>query len=134
MGSLSPVADDLWTDSDTPQLLGGKLADGKVVFPYPEGDAAAGVAPYPLSRTGTLWSWTRQDFMPKLPYDGPEAFEPYLIGYVELPGEVIVETRIVEARLEDLTLGMEMEFVIVPFDAERATFAFRPADAANGGQ
>jgi uncharacterized protein len=124
--SLSPIAEGLWTQGAEPRLLGGRLPSGKIVFPYPEGDAARDVEPYALSRHGTLWSWTSQDFQPKEPYEGPEPFVPYLIGYVELPGEVIVETRIVDAELADLKLGMAMEFVVAPFDAARSTYAFRP--------
>jgi uncharacterized OB-fold protein len=124
--TLQPIAEGLWTLEAEPRLIGGRLSSGKIVFPMPTGDAARDVEPYPLSRKGTLWSWTRQDFQPKEPFDGPEPFEPYLLGYVELPGEVIVETRIVEAALEDLKLGMLMEFVVAPFDARRATYAFRP--------
>lgn len=124
--SLSPIAEDLWTKEAQPRLLGARLPSGKIVFPFPEGDAAIDATPYPLSRTGKLWSWTRQDFQPKEPYEGPEPFQPYLLGYVELPDEVIVETRIVDAVLEDLELGMAMEFVITPFDDRRATYAYRP--------
>jgi uncharacterized protein len=124
--TLDPIAADLWTSEEHPRLIGGQLPSGKIIFPYPRGDAARDVAVYPLSRTGTLWSWTRQDFKPKEPYSGPEAFEPFLLGYVELPNEVIVETRIVGATLEDLKLGMTMEFVIVPFDDRRSTYAFAP--------
>lgn len=124
--TLSPIAADLWTDEPHPRLIGGRLPSGKVVFPMPKGDAARDVEIYPLSRTGSLWSWTRQDFRPKEPYDGPETFEPYLLGFVELPGETIVETRIVDARLEELKLGMMMEFVVAPFDDHRSTYAFRP--------
>lgn len=129
---------DLWSDGPEPQLMGGRLPSGEVVFPMPMGDAAAGVEPYKLSRRGKLWSWTSQGFLPKEPYIGPGSgpgangdggppdFQPYLLGYVELPGEVIVESRIVDARLEDLHLGMELEFCIVPFNAQYDTFAFRP--------
>ncbi len=124
--SLSPIAEDLWTNEAQPRLLGAKLPSGKIVFPFPQGDAANDAVPYALSRSGTLWSWTRQDFEPKAPYEGPEPFQPYLLGYVELPGEVIVETRIVDAALEDLKLGMAMEFVVAPFDEHRSTYAFRP--------
>jgi uncharacterized protein len=124
--ALKPIADDLWTDEANPRLIGGRLPSGKIIFPYPQGDAARDVDLYPLSRTGTLWSWTRQDFRPKEPYIGPELFEPYLLGFVELPGETIVETRIVDAKLEDLKLGMAMEFVVTPFDDHHSTYAFRP--------
>ena len=124
--TLTPIAQNLWTDESEPRLIGGRLPNGKIVFPFPTGDAANDVEPYALARKGTLWSWTRQDFKPKEPYTGPDVFEPYLIGYVELPGEVIVETRIVGAVLEDLKLGMAMEFVIAPFDDNRSTYSFRP--------
>jgi uncharacterized OB-fold protein len=123
---LQPIAEGLWTKEAQPRLLGARLPSGKIVFPFPQGDAACDAVPYPLSRTGKLWSWTRQDFQPKEPYEGPEPFKPYLLGYVELPGEVIVETRIVDAVLEDLELGMAMEFVVAPFDASRSTYAYRP--------
>ena len=134
MSTLAPIAPDLWTAGSAPQLIGGKLPSGDIVFPLPTGDAAKGIEPYPLARHGTLWSWTRQDFRPKSPYEGPSEgphdFKPYLIGYVELPGEVIVESYIVDAELGDLKLGMAMEFTLTPFDATRATFAFRPEQAA----
>ncbi len=126
---------DLWSDEAEPHLMGGRLPSGEIVFPMPKGDAAKDVEPYKLSRTGTLWSWTTQSFLPKTPYAGPGSgpdqspsdFETFLLGYVELPGEVIVETRIVDARLEDLALGMPMEFTIVPFNETHDTFAYRPA-------
>ncbi len=128
--TLAPIAENLWTQETEPTLLGGQLPDGKIIFPYPEGDAAENVTPYALSRKGTLWSWTRQDFKPKEPYTGPEVFEPYLIGYVELPGETIVETRIVGASLDDLKLGMSMEFVVTPFNDTQSTYAFRPEESS----
>jgi uncharacterized OB-fold protein len=130
MSVLTPIAAGLWTDEAEPRLIGGRLASGTIVFPMPEGDAADGVETWPLSRKGMLWSFTRQDFRPKSPYEGPgegpHDFEPYLLGYIELPGEVIVESLIVDARLEDLRLGMPMELAIVPFNAAHTTFAFRP--------
>lgn len=128
--TLTPIAPDLWTSEASPRLIGARLPSGRIVFPFPQGDAGKDAEPYALSRKGTLWSWTRQDFMPKEPYDGPEPFQPFLLGYVELPGEVIVETRIVDAKLEDLKLGMPMEFVVAPFDDARATYAFRPETAS----
>lgn len=140
---------DLWSDDAQPHLMGGRLPSGEIVFPMPVGDAARDVEPYKLSRTGTLWSWTTQGFLPKEPYSGPGSsegpdgapsppdFEPFLIGYVELPGEVIVESRIVGAKLEDLSLNMPLEFCIVPFNDRQDTFAFRPqsgSQAANQEQ
>ena len=131
---LTPIDPELWSDEPEPHLMGGRLPNGEIVFPMPQGDAGRDVEPYKLSRKGALWSWTRQDFCPKEPYEGPgsgpdagpQDFKPYLLGYVELPGEVIVESRIVDAALEDLKLGMPMEFCVVPFNDRHTTFAFRP--------
>jgi uncharacterized OB-fold protein len=79
-----------------------------------------------LARRGTLWSWTVQRFRPKSPpYTGPEAFEPYGVGYVELPGEVRVEARLTESDPDKLEIGMEMELTLIP----EAHFAFRPVRA-----
>lgn len=134
MSILHPIDPDLWSDEPEPHLMGGKLPSGEIVFPMPQGDAAREVEPYKLSRRGKLWSWTEQGFRPKEPYEGPgegpHDFEPFLLGYIELPGEVIVESRITGATLEDLKLGMAMEFCIVPFDETRATFAYRPVEGA----
>ena len=130
MTILTPIDPALWSDEAEPHLMGGRLPSGQIVFPMPTGDAASGIEPVKLSRRGRLWSWTSQDFRPKEPYEGPgegpHDFEPYLLGYVELPGEVIVESRIVDATLEDLSLDMPMEFCVVPFNDRHTTFAFRP--------
>ena len=73
-----------------------------------------------------------QGFRPKSPpYEGPAEFEPYPVGYVELPGEVKVESLLVEVATDQLQIGMQMELVIVPFsstvsDQPLVTFAFRP--------
>lgn len=126
MTLLAPIAPGLWTDEPAPRLIGGRSPDGRIRFPRPEGDAAAAFEPVALSRLGRLWSWTVQRFEPKRPpYDGPTPFAPYMLGYVELPGEVIVETRLVD--IDAPRIGMAVELAIVPFDATRATFAFRPA-------
>jgi uncharacterized OB-fold protein len=91
-----------------------------------------------LSRTGTLWTWTRQRFQPKNPpYLGRETaaeFEPYGVGYIELP-EGRVEARLVGSIDEELRIGMPMELCVVPFATDEdgtqvVTFAFRPQAGA----
>ena len=125
MAVLAPIAPGLWTDEVEPQLIGGAHKDGgRIVFPMPDGDAANAYDAVLLAREGTLWSWTVQGFEPKAPYAGPQPFAPYGVGYVELPGQVIVETRLTVTS--SLKIGMPMRLVIEPF-GDRATFAFAPA-------
>lgn len=123
MSAPAPIATGLWTAE--PRLIGGRGADGRIRFPLPEGDAASGLEPVALSATGTLWSWTIQNFEPKRPpYQGPVPFAPYMVGYVELPGEVIVAARIVD--IIEPRIGMPLALRIIPFDDARSTFAFGP--------
>jgi uncharacterized OB-fold protein len=135
-----PVAEGLFTwPDDEPRLIGSRCeACGVVTFPEQDSCPACtstDVERYLLSRTGTLWTWTVQGFRPKSPpYEGPLEFEPYPVGYVELPGEVKVETLLVDAPPEQLRIGMEMELTIVPFassesDEPMVTYAFRPVGA-----
>ncbi len=89
-----------------------------------------------LADHGTLFTFTTQGFLPKEPYTGPENeddFAAYAIGYVELPGEVMVETRLTEPDPAALEIGMPMRLVIVPFRTEPdgtevMTYAFAPDD------
>jgi uncharacterized protein len=136
----TPVADGIFTwPAEEPQLIGSRCtACGIVTFPAQESCprcAATAMEEQLLARRGRLWAWTTQNFPPPSPpYAGPtgDAFETYGVGYVELPGEVKVETRLTEADPDELAAGMEMELVVVPFRTddegnEVMTFAFRPA-------
>jgi uncharacterized protein len=129
MGALTPIAEGLWSDLPQLHLIGARRkTDGEIIFPMPEGDAAEDYDAAALSPTGTLWSWTIQSFRPKTPpYIGPEEFVPFAIGYVELPEQVIVETRLTQTH--GLKIGMPMEVVIVPFGDSTLTYAFRPVEA-----
>lgn len=125
MAVLAPIAPGLWTDEVDPRLIGGQHKEsGRIVFPMPEGDAGNAYDAVPLAREGTLWSWTVQGFEPKAPYAGSKPFTPFGVGYVELPGQVIVETRLTVTT--GLTIGMPMRLVIEPF-GDRTTYAFAPA-------
>lgn len=65
----------------------------------------------PLSRRGTLWSYTENRYAPPLPYPSPDPFEPFAVAAVELADEgIIVLGKVVEGTLAaDLKVGMEME-------------------------
>jgi uncharacterized OB-fold protein len=91
-----------------------------------------------LGRRGRLWTFTTQEYLPKEPYEGPETeetFAGYALGYVELPGEVMVEARLTEADPTRLEIGMELELVLVPFrieddGTEVTTYAFAPVEGS----
>ena len=127
---MRPIAEGLFTDESPPRLIGGRdRATGRIVFPCPKGDD---FEPYILNRHGTVWSYTIQRFRPKSPpYLGPEAFRPFPVAYVELPGEVIVEARLVDVDPEDITIGMRVELTQTLLDPDAATpvfiHAFQPA-------
>ncbi len=135
-----PIAEGVFTwPSDDPRLIGGRCGQcGIVTFPSQDSCprcASTQMGEHLLERRGRLWAWTTQEFPPPSPpYTGPsgEDFVPYGVGYVELGGEVRVESRLTET--EGLENGMEMELVLVPFRTddegnEVVTFAFRPVAA-----
>jgi uncharacterized OB-fold protein len=139
-----PIAQGVFTwPSDTPRLIGSRCAAcGIVTFPSQDSCprcASTEMKEHLLPRRGHLWAWTTQEFPPPSPpYSGSvaDAFVPYGVGYVELAGEVRVETRLTET--EGLRTGMEMELVLVPFRTDNdgnevVTFAFRPVGEAGSG-
>jgi uncharacterized OB-fold protein len=128
-----PVANGVLTDEEMPRLIGGRDREsGRIVFPMPSGGEAENFDPVPLSRDGRIWTWTVQRFEPKLPYIGDAPFEPFAVGYVELPGEVIVESRFTGFDFSDLDCGLPVTLTTIPFatapdGVTLTTFAFGPA-------
>jgi len=136
-----PVAEGLFTwPSEEPRLIGAQCAGcGMVGFPAGLACARCGSDQFTqklLPDTGTLWTFTTQGFRPPSPpYDGTdtaESFRPYAVGYVELPGEVVVEARLTEPDPARLSIGQQMRLAIVPYSVtadgtEVVTFAFAPA-------
>jgi uncharacterized OB-fold protein len=129
---MRAIAEGLFTDETPPRLLGGReRAAGRVVFPCPPGGACE---PVPLAREGRLWSYTVQRYRPKTPpYAGPEAFAPWIVAYVELPGEAIVEARLVDVAFDAVKIGMPVRLVQVPLDPEAAEPLAIPAFAPMEG-
>jgi hypothetical protein len=130
----NPIAEDLFTKESPPRLIGGRnIETGQIVFPCPPGDR---FEPYPLRRTGKIWSYTIQRFRPKSPpYAGPEAFIPFAVAYVELAGEVIVEARLANIALADIAIDMPVELTLIPLDPAKPDspliHAFQPVGEAS---
>ncbi|MGW4985882.1 Zn-ribbon domain-containing OB-fold protein [Streptomyces mirabilis] len=140
-----PVAEGLFTwppsASAPTRLIGSECtACGLVSFPAAPDCvrcASAESKERLLADRGTLWTYTTQNFRPPSPpYDGPEAFEPYSVGYIELPGELLVEARLNEADPQKLRIGQPMRLTLVPYTVrddgtEVVTFAFTPAEESD---
>jgi uncharacterized OB-fold protein len=134
MSTQKPITDNLFTwPSDSPKLIGSKDTEtGRYFFPAKNSNHREKVE---LSNKGNLWTWTVQRFLPKTPYIeqvAPEDFKPYAVGYIELPGEIMVESRLVGIDPKELEIGMEMELTIEPFvkneeGEELLIFAFKPS-------
>jgi uncharacterized OB-fold protein len=119
------IADDLLTGPEVaPQLVGGHCgACGGWHFPAQANCphcAALGVQRRPLSRRGTLYTWTIQTFAPPAPpYRGAvEGFEPFGVGYIELPEGLCVEGRLTVNQPDRLRIGMAMELTLEPFGTD----------------
>jgi uncharacterized protein len=125
--------------SDDPRLLGSECQDcGVVTFPTQTSCPSccgSKMSSRRLANTGRLWTWTTQEFLPKPPYAvarSAEEFVPFKLGYVELPGEVIVESRLVTPEHQALAIGMPMRLTFEPLFTDAAgveviSFAFAPA-------
>jgi uncharacterized protein len=127
-----PLAAEVFDTVPVLRLIGGKdLASGRVVFPFPTQDPR--FERIHLPNSGTLWSYTVQRFAPKAPpYKGTEPFQPFAVGYIELAGACIVESRLNVERFEELQLGMRMQlttellYIDVASQQQVITYAFQP--------
>ena len=109
------------TDPVAPALLGTRCKTcGTVFFPKQElycrnpRCAGAEFEEVPLSRTGTVWSFTEHFYQPPEPYVSPDPFVPYTVAAVELAEEKMVVLGQVAAGVEskNLRAGMEVELVL----------------------
>lgn len=122
-----------------PVLLGNRCrACGEPFFPAARGCTRCGgndLDTFKLGGSGTLWSWTIQLFPPKAPYDGADpggTFQPYGIGYVEMPCGLKIETRLAATGDPGFAIGQTMRLVLQPYRRDAAgqdifTYAFEAA-------
>lgn len=129
-----------WPSAD-PCLMGSECRNcGVITFPRQSGCprcCGSNIVPRRLATSGRLWTWTTQEFLPKPPYAlarSPEEFAPFKLGYIELPGEVLVESRINAPKHRSLTIGMPMQLTFEPLYTDAAgvevvSFTFTPEGA-----
>lgn len=65
----------------------------------------------PLSPNGNLWTYTVIRHRPPGSYRGPEPFEPFAEGLVELP-EGIRILSVLDCEIDKLAIGMALELVV----------------------
>jgi uncharacterized OB-fold protein len=118
---IPAIADWFEMDQVEPHLLGSRcVACGTYFFPkesfYCRNPGCQGTKfeTAPLSRIGTLWSFTNNCYQPPAPYVSPEPFRPYTIAAVELAAErMIVLGQVVPGvDVGALHAGMRMELVL----------------------
>src|SRR5258706_8725431 len=104
-----PIPVALFTRAPDLGLIGDdNRQSGRIVFPLPSDRES--FERVELPHRGPLWSFTVQRFEPKSPpYLGEKPFQPFAVGYVELPGALIVESRLIDVQFDELHIGMPME-------------------------
>lgn len=142
-----PAIDGWFADDDTgvPHLIGSRCPQcGTYVFP-PVLSGGSNNCPnpacdgneleqVPLSRRGTLWSYTENRYAPPPPYPATDPFVPFAVAAVELADEgLIVIGKVVNGTLAaDLKVGMQMEVTTTPLytdddGVERIVYGWRIA-------
>ena len=130
-------------DDREPALLGDRcLSCGSYVFPragtFCRNPRCAGTEfeRVPLSRRGTVWSYTDAQYAPPSPYVAPaDAHVPFCIAAVELAAEglVVLGQVVAGVTVADLAVGTEVEVVLDPLfsdeDTDHLVWKWRPVAA-----
>jgi uncharacterized protein len=109
------------TDPDAPALLGSRCgACGTYAFPretlFCRNPACESTDfdEVPLSRRGTVWSYTDARYAPPAPYVAADPYVPFCIAAVELAEEKMVVMGQVtgDVTVDELSVGAEVELVL----------------------
>ncbi len=140
-----PAVEGMFTLDDEPHLIGGKIK-GRDSFFFPAhlggGDPAAPgaeIEEVPLSRTGTIWSFTNSEYSPPPPFIArTDPYEPITIAAVQLEAEqMVILGQVADGwTVNDLAIGMEMELIVDTLyeddDNEYLVWKWRPTGAGTG--
>jgi uncharacterized OB-fold protein len=102
------------------------MACGTHAFPPQPTCPRCGSATEPtaLPARGTVWSWTVQRIRPKPPYTGPDEFEPFAVGYVDV-GPLRVESRLEGKAAESWQIGDAVRLVPGGADDDGNVWSYR---------
>ena len=143
MSKQQVLAIEGWFATDPePHLLGSRCRSCASYF-FPKetlycrnpGCASSDFEEVPLSRTGSVWSFTENHYKPPAPYISPEPFAPYTVAAVELADEKMVVLGQIAADVEasELRVGMQVELVVEKLyeddDSEYLIWKWRPLAA-----
>ncbi len=128
------------TDVEAPHLIGARCTTcATYIFPpratgCPNPHCSGNdLDQVPLSRQGTIWSYTENQYAPPPPFVAPEPFEPYALAAVTLDAEgIVVLGQVAKGVLaKDLKVGMVMELGIDVLyrdaDHEYLVYVWEPA-------
>ncbi len=130
-----------WLDVEAARLVGTRCPACDSRF-FPPADTCRNPAcggtetePAPLSRRGTVWSFTNNCYAPPPPYIAADPYEPVAIAAVELAAEqMVVLGQVADGYgVEDLEVGMAVELVVETLfsddEAEHLVWRWKPSDA-----
>ena len=136
--TATPAIEGWFTVGDAPTLLGERCTGCATTY-FPPTAAAAGFCRnpacgsetferVPLSRRGTVWSYTDAQYQPPPPYQAPEPFVPFALAAVELPEGMVVVGQVAQGYgTGDLRVGQEVELVVEPEHAsEQLIYRWKP--------
>jgi uncharacterized OB-fold protein len=137
-----PAIEGWFTSGESPQLLGTRCKECKTYF-FPKEEQycrnphcqSTEFDEVPLSREGTVWSFSEHYYKPPAPFIAPEPFEPYTIAAVELAQEkMVILGQVAEGvKHADLKAGMKVELVVEKIyeidDVEHTVWKWKPLAA-----
>jgi uncharacterized OB-fold protein len=134
------------TDPDAPALLGSRCDRcGTYTFPretlFCRNPAceSTGFTEVPLSRRGTVWSYTDARYTPPAPYRAADPYVPFCIAAVELADEkmVVMGQMVADVTVDDLAVGDPVELVVDVLyeddDHEYLVWKWRPLTGGDRG-
>ena len=119
--TATPAVEGWFSTGAEPALLGSRCTScGCVFFPPTSGfcrnSGCAGeeFEQTPLSRHGTVWSYTDAQYQPPAPYvPASDPYVPFAVAAVELPEGIVVLGQLAEGfGVADVRVGSEVELVV----------------------
>lgn len=105
-------------DNDGANLIGSKCSSCQTYFfpcyheQHRPGCKRKEIKKILFDRTGLLKSYTVQYYQAPLPFKTEHGIAPYIIGMVELNGELQIAGIVIGCKADDLSMGMKMNTTV----------------------